>query len=46
MFATHPHGVFAVGTMAVFGSNGVGFDSLFPGIEPYIMGNVLRKVVK
>ena len=37
VFACHPHGVIGVGTMSVFGTAEVGFATLFPGIDTYLV---------
>ena len=36
LFGCHPHGVIGIGTMAVFGTDEVGFSKLFPGIDTYL----------
>lgn len=33
IFAFHPHGILAFGAWCGFATNGLGFDSLFPGIR-------------
>jgi len=33
IFGYHPHGIFVVGVIANFGTNGSNFDELFPGID-------------
>ena len=38
MFVCHPHGIFGVGTMAAFGSDSIGFSSLFPGLKVHLVG--------
>ena len=37
LFGYHPHGVIGCGALAGFGTEALGFTSLFPGITPYLM---------
>ena len=37
VFCCHPHGVISVGHFTAFGTEAVGFSSLFPGITPHLL---------
>ncbi|CAE8634623.1 unnamed protein product, partial [Polarella glacialis] len=39
IFVCHPHGIFGIGAMASFGTDGTGFSAAFPGLFVHLLGH-------
>jgi hypothetical protein len=37
LLGSHPHGIMCTGAYSAFGTEGSGFSTIFPGIEPHIL---------
>lgn len=37
IFGFHPHGIITAGAFGNFGTNGTGFNELYPGLKPHVL---------
>jgi hypothetical protein len=45
IFGYHPHGIIGLGAISAFGTNGSGFNELFPGIRVHLVNQYLWRLV-